>query len=72
MSFYEETVTVVVEDDGKGPQQAIRGEKDLVSEGHYGLVGVRERLRKFGGELVIGCSANGVGTAATMTIPFPY
>ena len=71
MSCCGETITVVVEDDGKGPQEAFRGQEELVLEGHYGLAGVRERLRKFGGELRIGSCANGAGTAATMTVPLP-
>ena len=71
MSCLDEKVTVVVEDDGRGPQEAMRGQEDLVLEGHYGLAGVRERLRKFGGELRIAHSARGAGTTATMIVPLP-
>ena len=71
MCCRNETMTVVVEDDGRGPQGAVRGQGDLVLEGHYGLAGVRERLRKFGGELRIGSRANGAGTVATMIVPLP-
>ena len=71
MSCLDEKVTVVVEDDGRGPQEAMRGQEDLVLEGHYGLAGLRERLRKFGGELRIAHSARGAGTTATMIVPLP-
>ena len=71
MCYLNDAITVVVEDNGRGPQEAMRGQEDLVLEGHYGLAGVRERLRKFGGELRIGSCANGAGTAATMTVPLP-
>lgn len=71
MSCCGETITVVVEDDGKGPQEAFRGQEELVLEGHYGLAGVRERLHKFGGELRISCRENGAGTVAAVTVPLP-
>ena len=64
-------ISVVVEDDGKGPHEAMRGQEDLVLAGHYGLAGVRERLRKLGGELRIGRCAKGAGTAATISVPLP-
>jgi GAF sensor signal transduction histidine kinase len=71
MSCHDETVTVVVEDDGKGPQEAMRDQEDLVLEGHYGLAGMRERLRKLGGELRIGRCEKGAGTSATIIVPLP-
>ena len=66
-----EALVVVVEDDGRGVPEALRRLDDLASEGHYGLAGVRERLRRFEGALHIGQRADGPGTAVTMMVPLP-
>ncbi|RRD30768.1 hypothetical protein EII10_01235 [Actinomyces bowdenii] len=71
MRRQEETLVVVVEDDGRGTPEALHRLDDLASEGHYGLAGVRERLRRFEGALHIGQRADGPGTAVTMTVPLP-
>ena len=43
-----------------------------VATGHFGLLGVRERLRKLGGELAL-ASSPGRGTRAVVTVPLrPY
>lgn len=68
----DDTLVVVVEDDGRGAQEALRRCDDLVSEGHYGLAGVRERLWRFDGELSIDPRPGGSGTAVTMTVPLPH
>jgi signal transduction histidine kinase len=53
-----------VSDDGRGFDVAsAKG----VEEGHYGLQGVRERIRQFGGELRVE-SAPGKGTTARFSV----
>ena len=63
--FSEGTVTLVVRDDGVGfdPSTA-EGPK----EGHFGLQGMRERMKRLGGRIEIK-SAPGRGTLLTATVP---
>jgi signal transduction histidine kinase len=62
----EGTVQLVVEDNGRG------FDVNRVSEGHghWGLAGMRERVRQLGGELTI-CNAPGNGTMVRAAIPLP-
>jgi signal transduction histidine kinase len=63
--FEPGSVTVSVADDGKGfdPNAA-------APAGHFGLIGMRERVRKFGGELRV-TSAMGAGTTVAVTVGRP-
>jgi len=57
----------VVRDDGRGftpPEQPA----DLVHQGHFGLMGMRERALLYGGQLTI-ASAPGQGTTITARLP---
>lgn len=55
-----------VRDDGVGlpPEVAASGRR----EGHYGLVGMRERAARIGGKVTIGANSNG-GTVVVLTVP---
>jgi NarL family two-component system sensor histidine kinase YdfH len=59
-------ITLRVRDDGIGfdPATATRG------NGHYGLIGLRERAQLAGGALDI-ASAPGAGTTLTLRLPLP-
>ncbi|SLJ99314.1 Signal transduction histidine kinase [Novosphingobium mathurense] len=59
-------VMVVVEDDGVGMPLEILAAGGR--EGHYGLIGMRERAGRLSGSLNISVSSNG-GTAISLTIP---
>ncbi len=65
LSYLPDGVVLSVRDDGRGFAPA-----DGEPPGHYGLVGMRERARELGGELVIG-SRPGAGTEVTLTLPIP-
>jgi signal transduction histidine kinase len=60
-------VTLIVEDDGCGftpPEQPA----ELAQDGHFGLMGMRERAMLYGGHLTI-ASAPGRGTTITAWLP---
>ena len=59
----DELVLLTVEDDGKGFDQT-----DEQSTEHLGLSGMRERVRQFGGHVLIE-SAPGAGTSVTVAMP---
>ena len=68
LSYSETDVVVTVADDGAGfdaPSTAATAE----ANGHFGLVGMRERAEAVGGRLVV-TSAPGRGTAIEATIPY--
>jgi signal transduction histidine kinase len=58
-------ISLVVRDDGRGFAQ--REISDLVREGHYGLVGMRERAERIGGTLAV-LSEAGAGTTVTVQV----
>ena len=67
VDFAAAGVTLAVEDDGRGfdpPEQPA----DLVRDGHFGLMGMRERAMLYGGHLTI-VSAPGRGTTITAWLP---
>jgi signal transduction histidine kinase len=67
VDFASAGVTLIVEDDGCGfnpPEQPA----DLTHEGHFGLMGMRERAMLYGGHLTI-ASAPGRGTTITAWLP---
>ena len=67
VEFAAEGVTLTVQDDGRGfvpPDQPA----DLVRDGHFGLMGMRERAMLYGGHLTI-VSAPGRGTTITAWLP---
>ena len=55
-----------VTDDGTGFDPAAR---PGIAEGHYGLQGIRERLRPFGGTLVFKPTCGGAKAVVEMTLP---
>lgn len=58
-------VALVVRDDGKGFVQ--RENVDLMREGHYGLVGIRERAQRIDGTVAV-LSQPGAGTTVTVRV----
>lgn len=67
LSRDESSVTLDVRDDGVGFDPDQLGDP-AVDQGHYGLVGMRERARLLGGQLTI-ASAPGKGTRLTVRVP---
>jgi ligand-binding sensor domain-containing protein/signal transduction histidine kinase len=65
LSFGRDLVHVEIEDDGCGFDPAIIGSSD---GGHYGLIGMRERVTKLGGEFLL-TSKRGEGTQVRLSIP---
>ena len=64
LDYDQDRVHLIVRDDGKGfdPRKTPRG--------HYGLLNMRERAMKLGGELVVD-SAPGTGTRVSFSVPSP-
>lgn len=60
-------IRLSVVDDGRG-LPADHDPDALVGAGHFGLLGMRERARRIGGELTV-CAAEGRGTALTALLP---
>ena len=68
LSYGADGVVVTVADDGTGfDAQATREVAE--AQGHFGLVGMRERAEAVGGALAVQ-SAAGTGTMVTATIPY--
>ena len=67
VTFTPEHLILVIRDDGRGftpPDQPA----DLVHQGHFGLMGMRERVLLYGGQLTI-TSAPGAGATITARLP---
>ena len=64
--FDDQFCTVRVVDNGSG----FDIEKSSSTNGHYGLVGIRERVERFGGRFALH-SRIGAGTELTITVPRP-
>ena len=64
IEFVESGVTAVVEDDGKG----FDSDRDSLPTGHYGIMGMRERVQLLEGKLTIR-STPGHGTRVMITVP---
>ncbi len=65
VAFGEKDITLVVEDDGRGFDPAhVAGP----NEGHFGVQGMRERIKRLGGSLEIS-STPGAGTRITASLP---
>lgn len=64
LRFEPEHVELSIQDDGCG----IADGADTLRAGHFGLLGIRERVGKMGGVLHLG-AADGGGTLMTVTVP---
>lgn len=66
IGYHPRALTVAVKDDGQGmaPEVIDTGRRD----GHWGLVGMRERAAQLGGQLDIRSGAGG-GTVITLSVP---
>ena len=67
LGFREDEVILSVEDDGVG-FQAVTDLTDLVNEGHFGLMGIRERVDLYDGSLSIESGSVG-GTRTLVRLP---
>ena len=67
LRFSERKLRLKIEDNGRGFE-----EQDVFSSlgGHFGLIGMRERAERLGGELRLE-SRPGVGTEVEVTVPLP-
>ena len=66
VEFAPAVVTIIVEDDGRGFDEPA----DDPAAGHFGLLGMRERLQLLDGSLAIK-SSKGQGTKVLITAPLP-
>ena len=62
LAFEPDRILLSVRDDGKGFDPA------HTPAGHYGLLNMRERAMKLGGQLIVD-SAPGAGTALSFSLP---
>jgi signal transduction histidine kinase len=62
-----EAVNLAIRDDGCG---FAAGEQPGPVEGHFGIVGMQERIARLGGTIEI-TSAHGLGTAVVVRVPQP-
>jgi two-component system sensor histidine kinase DegS len=70
VEYRPDRLTAIVQDDGKG-FDADRVIARAEAEGHFGLIGMRERAEGLGGQLLIR-SEPGRGTVVHATIPFQH
>ena len=70
VEYRPDRLTAVIQDDGKG-FDAERMVPRAESQGHFGIVGMRERAEGLGGQLLIR-SEPGRGTVVHATIPFQH
>lgn len=68
VSFAPDSITLVIQDDGRGFDPA---SAPSLKEGHFGLQGMRERIKRLGGTLEI-ASASGTGTRIIARIPTTF
>ncbi len=61
--FEEESVTVTVADDGSGFETT-----GSIPQGHYGLVGIEERIKRLGGDVTVK-SGLSLGTTVCIYVP---
>jgi signal transduction histidine kinase len=66
LAFQPREVMLRVADDGSG----FDPERDGTKPGHFGLIGMRERMKKLGGDFTIEPRAGG-GTTLSATVPLP-
>lgn len=66
IAFLPSEVQLRVTDNGRG----FDPENDGAKPGHFGLIGIRERMKKLGGEFTIESCAGG-GTTLSATVPLP-
>ncbi len=66
LAFRPREVQLRVSDDGRG----FDPDRDGAKPGHFGLIGMRERMKKLGGEFAIESRAGG-GTTLSATVPLP-
>lgn len=66
LRFEEDQVTLVVEDDGRG--FPLSETSELARQGSFGLMGMRERAKLFGGSVIVD-STVGQGSRLIVTLP---
>ena len=69
ISHSEKTVSVEIQDEGKGMSPEKRSELKLTGKAGVGIRGMRERLRQLGGTLEIEPARDGPGTVVIARLP---
>jgi two-component system sensor histidine kinase UhpB len=67
VSYSSDHADITITDDGRGFEPPVQP-GDLAFDGHYGLLGIHERVASLGGQLTID-SAVGRGTTIAVTLP---
>lgn len=70
LAFARDQVQINVIDDGKGLPEKAMNEKTMNAVTGYGLIGIRERTQRIGGQLTLG-SAAGKGTRIRVVVTLP-
>lgn len=68
INYRPDQISVRVADDGRGFTLRSHGVETFVAEGHYGLMGIRERVEHLGGCFEL-ATTPGKGTSVTLTLP---
>ena len=63
-SLYEDGLTITVKDDGHGMISERRSDPNS-----WGIIGMKERIRYFGGSFIISGGSTGAGTSVTIQLP---
>jgi signal transduction histidine kinase/ligand-binding sensor domain-containing protein len=69
LRYGRRALDITVIDDGSGTDLSTQAPE---KSGHWGLQGIRERVRRVGGRFVIGEAPSGKGTRANLRIPARY
>ena len=69
LEFAPDTVTLTIQDNGQG-FEVPESPAELAPNGHFGLLGVQERIEAIGAQLKIE-SAPGAGTCLMVILPLP-
>jgi signal transduction histidine kinase/YHS domain-containing protein len=70
VEYRQDAARLTVRDDGQGIKEALTsdGLRDLASNGHYGLLGIQERVASLGGMLNVAATPSG-GTTLSVRLP---
>jgi signal transduction histidine kinase len=67
LRYTPQAIEIDVQDDGIG---FAAPEAELADRGHFGILGMRERIEQLGGSLEV-CSEPGAGTTVSARVPLP-
>ena len=69
LTYLPEAVRLEVCDDGNGFAVPVQL-NEFALHGHYGLIGLRERIQQIGGVVTVASQPNGGGTRVSVMVPF--